>query len=196
MTDIDPRPPRLYYFRHGETEWSLSRRHTGRTDLELTSHGREQARSLRPRLEALSLARVLVSPRLRARQTCELAGAAARCEIEPDAAEWDYGDYEGLRTRDIRRDRPDWDIYRDGCPHGESPVDVGARADRLIARVRLMPGDVALFAHGQFGLVLAARWIGLAVEQARHFSIDPASMSLLSFDPDHPETPVITRWNA
>lgn len=195
MSDADPRPPRLYYFRHGETDWSLSRRHTGRTEQILTPHGRDQARALRPRVEALAFSSVLVSPRLRARETCELAGASRQSEIEPEAAEWDYGDYEGLRTQDIRRDRPDWDIYRDGCPGGETPVDVGARADRLIARILMMRGDVALFSHGQFGLVLAARWIGLEVTWARHLSIDPASMGLLRFDPDHPETPVIALWN-
>jgi len=194
---MTPVPPlcRLFYFRHGETEWSLSRQHTGRTDIPLTPRGEEEARALRPLIKGAKFSRVLSSPRRRASETCELAGASERPEIEEDAAEWDYGDYEGVRSTDIRRERPDWDIFLDGCPNGESPAQIGARADRLIKRISAMQGDVALFSHGQFGMVLAARWIGLEVGQARHFRIGTASMSLLSYDPDHDEIPIIALWN-
>jgi probable phosphoglycerate mutase len=196
MTDISPTRSRLFYFRHGETAWSLSRQHTGSTDIPLTPNGEARARALRPWVSTLTFSHVLASPRLRARKTCELAGASDRPEIEADAAEWDYGDYEGRRSAEIRVERPDWDIFRDGCPGGESPAEIGARADRLIARIRQMEGDVALFAHGQLGMVLGARWIGLEVAKARHFRIDPAAASVLGMDPDHPETPVFLLWNA
>ena len=191
-----PLPVRVTYFRHGETAWSLSGQHTGTTDIPLTPHGEEQARALRPRVAATRFVRVLSSPRLRARETCRLAGASERPEIEPDAAEWDYGDYEGRRTVDIRAERPGWTIFRDGCPNGESPADIAARADRVIARLRTMEGDVALFSHGHFGLVFAARWIGLDVAQARHFKMDPACASLLRFNPAEPEAADIALWNA
>ena len=196
MTDRAPRPLRVFFIRHGETDWSLSGRHTGTTDIALTVHGEEQARALRPWVAAASFSRVLTSPRLRARATCELSGASSGPDVEPDLAEWDYGDYEGLRSADICSGRPGWNLYRDGCPNGESPAQVCERADRLIARVRTMEGDVALFSHGQFGAVLAARWIGLKVVEGRHFSIGPASLSLLSYDADHPEVPVMALWNA
>ena len=191
-----PRPVRLTYFRHGETAWSLSGQHTGASEIPLTPHGEEQARALRPRVEATGFWRVLSSPRLRARETCRLAGASADPEIEPDAAEWNYGDYEGLRTVEIRAERPGWNIFRDGCPNGESPADIQARADRVIARIRTLEGEVALFSHGHFGLVFAARWIGLDVAQARHFKLDPASASLLRFDSAEPDAADIALWNA
>ena len=187
---------RLFYIRHGETAWTLSRQHTGSTDIPLTTRGEEQARALKPWLSALTFSIVLSSPRLRARQTCELAGASDRPEIEIEAAEWNYGDYEGRRSSEIRLERPGWNIFRDGCPNGESPEEIGARADRFIARTRALSGNVALFSHGQFGMVLAARWIGLDVAQARHFRIETASVSVLSHDVDHPETPIIELWNA
>ena len=196
MTESSLKKSRLFYFRHGETAWSLSRQHTGVTDLPLTPHGEELARALRPWISTLKFSHVLSSPRQRARKTCELSGASDRPEIEPDAAEWRYGDYEGRRSSEIRLDRPDWDIFRDGCPNGESPAEISARADRFIARIHNMEGDIALFAHGQFGMVLAARWIGLDVYQARHFRIDPATACVLSRDPDHPEIPVFLLWNA
>ena len=156
-----PASPRLFYFRHGETQWSLSGQHTGVTDIPLTPHGEAQARDLRPWVEALSFSHVLTSPRLRARATCEHAGLGGRSEIEPDLAEWNYGDYEGRRSSDIDEERPGWNIFRDGCPNGESPSEIGERADRLIGRLRTMDGDVALFSHGHFGAVFGARWIGL-----------------------------------
>ena len=187
---------RIFLFRHGETEWSLIARHTGKIDLPLTAHGEEQARMLRPWVAATAFSHVLASPRIRARVTCELSGASQHPEIEPDLAEWDYGDYDGRSSKDIVKTRPGWNLYFDGCPNGESPAEVSARADRLIARLRTMSGDIALFSHGQFGAVFGARWIGLELVEGRHFSVGPASMSVLSSDPDHPEVPVIAHWNA
>jgi probable phosphoglycerate mutase len=186
----------MFYFRHGETPWSLAARHTGVTEVALTTHGETQARALRPWAAAISFAHVFTSPRLRARATSELAGLGDQMKIEPDLAEWGYGDYEGRRSVDIRAGRPGWDIFCDGCPNGESPDEIGARADRLIARLRALGGDIALFAHGQFGSVFVARWIGLAPGEARHFSIGPASMGILGWDHDHKEIPVVALWNA
>ena len=187
---------RLFYFRHGETLWSLSGQHTGVTDIPLTSHGEAQARALRPWVGDVSFSHVLTSPRLRARATCELAGLGPRSRIEPDLAEWNYGDYEGRRAVEIREERPGWNIFRDGCPNGESPSEIGERADRLIARLRAMDGDIALFSHGHFGAVLGVRWIGLQVTEGQHFAIAPASMSVLSLDAAHQNTPVVALWNA
>ena len=181
--------------RHGETAWSLSGQHTGLTELGLTAHGEVEARALAPRLRALAFTHVLVSPRVRARQTCALAGFAAASRIEADLAEWDYGDYEGRRSEDIHQDEPDWNIWRDGCPGGESPGEVSARADRLIARLAALDGTVALFSHGQFGAALAVRWIGLALLEGQHFALHPASVSLLGSDPHHPDRRVIELWN-
>ena len=176
----------LYLIRHGETEWSLSGQHTGRTDIPLTARGEDEARELGQCLRAIPFARVLTSPRQRARRTCELAGLGPAAEIEPDLAEWDYGDYEGQRSVDIRKGRPDWNLFRDGCPNGEMPAQVSDRADRLIARLRALDGNVALFSHGQFGCVLAARWIGLPVVEAQHFLLGTASLSILGYDPTTP----------
>ena len=187
---------RLYLIRHGETGWSLSGRHTGRTDLPLTPNGEDEARELGKHLLDIPFAHVLTSPLKRALQTCELAGLDQVPEIEPGLAEWDYGDYEGQRSEDIRKQRPDWNVYRDGCPRGEMPAQVSARVDRLIARLRKLDGNIALFAHGQIGSVLAARWIGLAVAEAEHFMLGTASLSIFSFDPHHPAVPVIALWNA
>ncbi len=187
---------RLYLIRHGETEWSLSGRHTGRTDLPLTPNGEDEARELGKHLLDIPFAHVLTSPLERALQTCKLAGLDKTPEIEPDLAEWDYGDYEGQRSADILRERPDWNVYRDGCPRGEMPAQVSARADRLIARLRKLDGNIALFAHGQIGSVLAARWIGLAVADAQHFMLGTASLGIFAFDPHHPAVPVIALWNA
>jgi probable phosphoglycerate mutase len=181
--------------RHGETAWSLTGQHTGLTDLGLTAHGEEEARGLAARLQTLAFTQVLVSPRLRARQTCELAGLGAASKVEPDLAEWDYGRYEGLRSDDIRRERPGWNIWRDGCPGGESPADVGARADRLIARLWVKQGTVMLFSHGQFGAALAVRWIGLALVEGQHFALHTASVSLLGINPHHPAWRTIELWN-
>ena len=192
-----PRPLlRLYLIRHGETAWSLSGQHTGRTDLPLTGHGEDAARQLAPRLRHIQFARVFTSPRQRARRTCELAGLGAMAETEPDLAEWDYGDYEGLLTADVRKLRPGWNVFRDGCPAGEMPGAVSDRADRLMTRLCTLEGNVALFSHGEFACVLAARWIGLPVVDGQHFSIDAASLGILSYNPSHPEVRVIALWNA
>ncbi len=186
---------RLYLIRHGETEWSLSGRHTGRTDLLLTPSGENEARELGRQLQGIPFAQVLASPLKRALQTCELAGLDKLPELEPDLAEWDYGDYEGLRSAEIRKQRPDWNIYRDGCPGGETPAQLAVRADRLIARLRKLEGNIALFAHGQIGSVLAVRWIGLAVVEAQHFMLGTATLSIFTFDPHHAAVPVIALWN-
>jgi len=186
----------LYFVRHGGTEWSLSGQHTGRTDIPLTAEGKDQARELRPWLRTIPFTHVLTSPRRRARRTCELVGLLSVAEIEPDLCEWDYGDYEGLRSEDICKERPDWNIFRDGCPHGDSTDQILERADRLIARLRTFRGKVALFSHGQFGRVLAARWIGAPVLEGQHLALDAASLSILGHEPHHPETPVIALWNA
>ncbi|MDP4078956.1 histidine phosphatase family protein [Acidovorax sp. A1169] len=186
---------KLFLVRHGETAWSLTGQHTGVTDLPLTSLGEQMARALAPMLGKLPFSHVQTSPRLRARVTCALVGLTTAVEIVPDLAEWDYGDYESLRTCEIRKHCSDWDIWRDGCPNGESPAEVSARADRLIERLRTLGGNVALFSHGQLGRALAARWIGLKVEEGRHFALNPASISILGVDPDHALRPVITLWN-
>jgi Fructose-2,6-bisphosphatase len=188
--------PRIYLIRHGETEWSLSGRHTGRTDISLTAPGEDAARELGQRLRDIQFARVLTSPRQRARRTCELAGLGPVAEIEPDLAEWDYGDYEGQRSVDILKGRPDWNLFRDGCPRGETPTQISDRADRFIARLRVLDGNVALFSHGHFGRVLAARWIGLPVSEAQRFLLDTASLSILGYEHNHVESPVIALWNA
>jgi probable phosphoglycerate mutase len=188
--------PRIYLIRHGETEWSLSGQHTGRTDIPLTAPGEDGARELGQRLRDIQFARVLTSPRQRARRTCELAGLGSAAEIEPDLAEWDYGDYEGQRSANILQARPDWNLFRDGCPRGETPAQISDRADRLIARLRVLEGNVALFSHGHFGRVLAARWIGLPVSEAQRFLLDTASLSILGYEPNHVESPVIALWNA
>ena len=196
MTTNTVPPLHIYLIRHGETEWALTSRHTGHTDLPLTANGEDEARELGKHLRDIRFAHVLTSPLKRARQTCELVGLDKAAEIEPDLAEWDYGDSEGKRSIDIREERPDWNVFRDGCPHGEMPAQVSVRADRLIARLCTFDGIVALFSHAQFGGVLAARWIGLPLAQAQHFPLGTASFSIFSFNPQHPEVPVIALWNA
>ena len=188
-------PLQLYLVRHGETAWSLTGQHTGRTDLGLTAHGEDQARALAPRLREIEFDQVLMSPSLRARQTCELAGLGARSLIEHDLAEWDYGDYEGQRSADIRKQHADWNVWRDGCPHGETPDELSARVDRLIRRLCELRGNVALFSHGQLGAALAARWIGLPLIAGQHFALHPASISILGHEPTHPGRRMIELWN-
>jgi probable phosphoglycerate mutase len=187
--------PQAYLIRHGETAWSITGQHTGFTDIALTSQGESAARALAPCLRKIHFTKILTSPLLRARQTCQFAGLGT-AEIDPDLAEWDYGDYEGERTVDIQEERPGWSVWRDGCPNGETPADISDRADRVLARLRAIAGDVVLFSHGQFCSVLAARWIGLAVIEAQHFALAPASISILAYETGHPNVPVIALWNA
>lgn len=187
--------PMVYLIRHGETEWSKAGRHTGRTDLPLTEHGDAEARALAPLLEGPRFTHVFMSPRQRAQQTCALAGLARAAEVDHDLAEWDYGDFEGLQSVDILRDRPNWNVFREGCLNGESPAEVSARADRVIARIRGIGSDVALFTHGHFGRVLGARWVGLPVAQATRLYLGTASISALGYEHDNLEEPVIRLWN-
>lgn len=195
MSALAFQPLRLHLFRHGETEWSLTGQHTGRTDLPLTAGGEEKARKLGQSLEGIQFSHVLTSPRQRARKTFELAKLELTAGIDADLAEWDYGDYEGQTSADILLQRPDWSLYRDGCPHGESPEQVSERADRLIARLRRLDGNAALFSHGQFSSVLAVRWIGMPVAVAQHFQLGTASHSILGSAMHHPQVSVIEQWN-
>jgi probable phosphoglycerate mutase len=189
-------PPQLFLIRHGKTTWSESGRHTGRTDIPLTAEGERGARRLAPMLARVDFAAVLVSPRARARRTCALAKLGARAVIEPDLTEWDYGDYEGLTTAQIRRKRPGWNVFRDGCPGGETPAQVRRRADRLLARLSALEGNVALFSHGHFGRVLAARWIRWPVAGGERLLLDPASLSILGHEHGNPDAPVLALWNS
>ena len=186
----------LYLFRHGQTEWSLTGQHTGITEIPLTPQGEDEARALLPWVKQLKFDHVLSSPRQRALRTCELVGLGGAVQIEPDLAEWDYGDYEGKRTSDICSERPDWNIFRDGCPEGEMPIQISERADRLIVHLNMLSGNVALFSHGHFGPSLAARWIRLPVDQGQHFPLGTASMSTLSYNPSYPKVGAILLWNA
>jgi probable phosphoglycerate mutase len=161
----------------------------------LTPQGEQEARTLGDGLRAIRFTRVFTSPRLRAQRTCELVGLDPAAEIEPDLVEWDYGDYEGQTSEEIRTRRPDWNLFRDGCPQGESPADVAARADRLITRFRTLPGTVAIFTHGHIGRALGARWIGLAVRQAQHFRLSTASVSILGYEHNAGGEPAIVLWN-
>jgi probable phosphoglycerate mutase len=186
--------PEVYLARHGETAWTVSGQHTGRTDLPLTERGERNAVALGGRLRGGTFPRVLVSPLGRARRTCELAGYLPGAEVLPDLTEWDYGSYEGRRTSDIRTERPGWYLFRDGCPEGESVSDVGARADRVIALLRAAGGDALLFGHGHFFRVLAARWIGLSPGDACHFLLSTASLSVLSYEHTL-DDPAVRLWN-
>jgi len=182
----------VYLARHGETAWSITGQHTGRTDLPLTGRGEDMARRLGERLDGLTFAKVLASPLRRAVRTCELAGFSAAAEIDADLFEWDYGQYEGRLTVDIHAERPDWQLFRDGCPGGESPAQVAARADRVVQRVRRIHGDVLLFSSGHFLRMLAARWIGADPLAGRSFVLSTASLSALGYE--HTD-PAILRWN-
>src|SRR5262245_49573485 len=186
--------PVIYLARHGETAWSLIGRHTGRTDLPLTQHGERNARRLGERLKNLAFAKVYTSPLQRAARTCELAGFKASAEIDDDLREWDYGQYEGRRSAEIRAVRPGWDLFRDGCPGGESADQVGKRADRVVKRARGIEGDVLLFSSAHLLRVLAVRWLGLEPAAARHLRLDIASLSILGYEHNRLE-PVIRRWN-
>jgi len=183
----------VYLLRHGETRWSLSGQHTGHTDIPLTENGRAAARALAPALAGVQFEQVICSPLQRARQTCELAGLDAQALIDADLVEWNYGDYEGLTIQQIHAQAPDWLVFRDGCPGGERPDDIGARVDRLIARVRAVDGKVALVAHGHILRALAARWLGLPVSAGRHFLLDTTTLSVLGY---YQGSGAIERWNA
>jgi broad specificity phosphatase PhoE len=185
----------LFLIRDGGIYWSLSHQHTGRTDIPLDEEGEADARKLGQKLATTTFSYVFTSPMQRTRKTCELAGFDATAKIEADLGEWDYGNYEGRRTIDIHKDRPEWNIYSDGCPNGETPSQISDRADRLIARLRDLEGNVALFSHGHFGCVLADRWVGLSVSDGPHVLLGTSSLGILSYDPDRPGTPVIALWN-
>jgi probable phosphoglycerate mutase len=187
--------PVIYLARHGETAWSLTGQHTGLTDLPLTERGERNASRLHERLAGLKFAKVFTSPLRRARRTCELAGFANVAEIDRDLLEWNYGDYEGRRTAEIRAERPDWPLFRDGCPGGESPAQVVARADSFVNRVRAVRGDVLLFSSGHFLRVLAVRWIGIDLTtHARSFMLSTASLSALGYEGSLAQ-PVVRLWN-
>jgi broad specificity phosphatase PhoE len=186
--------PVIYLARHGETAWSLSGQHTGRTDLPLTERGERNTRALGERLRGLAFTKVFTSPLQRAVRTCELAGYGSVAEIDSDLVEWDYGQYEGRRTAEIHAERPDWQLFRDGCPGGESPNQVGARADRLVGRVRAIKGDVLVFSSGHFLRVLAAGWLGLDAAGGRYLLLSTASLSALSYEHNLAQ-PAIRLWN-
>jgi len=187
-------PQEVYLARHGETAWSISGQHTGLTDLPLTAAGEQNARRLGEALKQFQFARVFTSPLQRARRTSELAGFASKAEVDPDLVEWNYGEYEGLRTADIRAGRPGWQMFRDGFPGGESFDQIAARADRVVARARSINGTVLLFSSGHFLRVLAARWLGLEPQSARYFLLDTASLSSLTYE-HNPSQPAIGLWN-
>jgi probable phosphoglycerate mutase len=184
--------PELLLIRHGETEWSRAGRHTGRCDLPLTEEGRQQADLLAERLAGRGFARVLCSPLARARETCVLAGFAYQAELRDDLMEWDYGDYEGLTTPQIRERQPDWNLWRDGCPGGETAADVAARVDPVVAELRDSEGDAIVFAHGHLLRVLAVRWIELEPSVGANLALGTASVSVLGRER---ETPAVWLWN-
>jgi len=186
--------PAVYLARHGETVWSLTGQHTGLTDLPLTERGERNARRLGERLAGLVFAKVFTSPLQRAARTCELAGFGNAAEVDPDLVEWNYGKYEGLRTAEIHAKRPDWQLFRDGCPGGESPNQVGVRADRVVSRVRAIKGDVLIFSSGHFLRVLAVRWLGIEPAAGRFFMLNTASVSVLGYEHSLSQ-PVIRLWN-
>ena len=188
-------PAQIFLIRHGETEWALSGRHTGRTDVPLTENGERAAAQLREPLHRAAFSHILTSPRLRARRTCELAGFGDVARVEPDLQEWDYGSYEGLTKTEIRARQPAWNIYQDGCPEGESAEQISRRADRVVAHLRTLQGTVAIFSHGHFLRVLAVRWIGFPLSAAQHLALDTASLSILGYETREEIFPVISRWN-
>lgn len=186
--------PVVYLVRHGETAWSAAGRHTGVTDLPLTAAGETATAGLAARLAGVAFAGVFTSPLERARRTCGLAGFGTRAVADPDLAEWNYGDYEGLTTSEILARRPGWELFRDGCPGGESPAEIAARADRVVARVRAAAGNVLLFSSAHLLRTLAARWLGLPAGGGRHFLLGTASVSVLGYE-HTPGEPVIRSWN-
>ena len=186
--------PQIWLVRHGETEWSLSGQHTGRTDIPLTAHGEQVAAALKPRLAGRVFAKVLSSPSIRARRTCELAGFAGVAVNDPNLFEWDYGQDEGRRTAEIVAARPGWKLFEDGTPGGETLAQVAARADSVVAQLRALNADALLFAHRDILRVIVARWVGLPAVEAQRFYMDPASISVLGYDHDASE-PIIRKLN-
>jgi broad specificity phosphatase PhoE len=186
--------PTIYLVRHGETAWTKSRQHTGLTDLPLTEIGERNARHLGERLRPLKVTNIFTSPLQRARRTCDLAGFGAGAINEPNLVEWNYGNYEGLTTDQIRAKQADWKLFRDGCPGGESPAQVGARADRVIARLRALDADAIVFSSGHIMRVLGARWLGLEPSAGRLFALGTTTLSMLGYEHD-PSEPVIKLWN-
>jgi broad specificity phosphatase PhoE len=186
--------PVIYLARHGETAWSLSGQHTGLTDLPLTTRGEENARRLQKRLAGLTFSKVFTSPLQRARRTCELAGFGKVAEVDNNLLEWNYGDYEGRRTPEIHAERPDWQLFRDGCPGGESPSQIGARADNIVNRVRAIKENVLLFSSGHFLRVLASRWLDLEPATGRFLVLSTASLSVLGYE-NNLSQPAIRLWN-
>jgi broad specificity phosphatase PhoE len=186
------RPPEIVLVRHGETEWSRTGKHTGRTDVPLTERGRDEAAALGASLPQRQFVLVLTSPLSRAVETCRLAGLAERAQVRDELMEWDYGAYEGRTTLEIREERPGWSLWSDGAPEGETAADVGARVDRVLVELRALDGDAAVFAHGHVLRVLAARWLGLDPADGRLFALDTATLSVLGHER---ETSVLRRWN-
>jgi probable phosphoglycerate mutase len=186
--------PAVYLARHGETTWAITGQHTGLTDLPLTERGERNARRLGERLKGLTFAHVFSSPLQRARRTCELAGFGNAAEVDRDLVEWDYGAYEGKRTDEIHQERPGWKLFRDGCPGGESLAQVGARADRVLTRLRAVEGDVLVFSSGHFLRVLAARWLGLEPSGGRLLMLNTATLSILGYEHAR-DDPVLRLWN-
>jgi probable phosphoglycerate mutase len=186
--------PLIYLARHGETAWSLSGQHTGLTDIPLTERGERNARRLGERLQGLTFAHVLTSPSQRARRTCELAGFGARAETVPDLAEWNYGRYEGKRTDEIRKEAPAWQLFRDGCPGGESLADISARADRVVARLRAFQANLLVFSSGHILRVVGARWCGLPASAGQHLFLGTAALSIVGYEHTTSE-PVLRLWN-
>ncbi len=186
----------IYLVRHGETEWSRTGQHTGRSDVPLTAEGQRTAVLLGARLQRLRFDHVFSSPLERARKTCELAGLAAHSRLDDDLQEWDYGDYEGITTAQIRLSQPSWNVFEHGCPNGESVEQVSQRADAVVRRLRAVEGVVAVFSHGHFLRTLAVRWLGLAAREGRHFPLDTASLSCLGYERHSSEVATISLWNA
>jgi probable phosphoglycerate mutase len=186
--------PEVYLARHGETAWAISGQHTGLTDIPLTERGERNAISLGERLKGMTFDHVRTSPLQRATRTCELSGYLAEAVPDPDLVEWNYGDYEGIKTVDIRVNNPTWFLFRDGCPGGESVEDVGARADRVIAKLKEFGGKTLLFGHGHFFRVLAARWLELPASEGRHLLLSTASLSILGYEHNLKE-PALRLWN-
>ncbi len=195
MMKMEKTTPLLYLARHGETAWTLTGQHTGLTDLPLTERGERNAVAMGERLKALTFEKVFSSPLQRARRTCDLAGFASVATVDADLVEWNYGDYEGMRTAEIHRQRPHWLLFRDGSPGGETLPEISARADRVIGRVRRVDGNVLVFSSAHFLRVLTARWLGLEAAAGRYFVLSTASLSILGYEHHNLTEPVVRIWN-